>query len=91
MNIIVCLSSWSLIHTHTTYAPHCDTQAYKQRFVVLRNSAAQQCKTVEIQDCEDSEETPEIIRLNDVWTVQDRLSRTRGRYAFEVSLGIVCS
>jgi len=67
------------------------TQAYRQRFVVLRNSAVLQCKTVEIQDCEDSEDAPEIIRLNDVWTVQDRFSKTKGRYAFEVGLGVVSS
>ena len=72
-------------HAHTHTHTHTHTQAYKQKFVVLRNSVLQRCKTVEIQDCEDSEET-EVIKLNSVWTVQDRLCKGKGRYAFEVSV-----
>ena len=39
---------------------------------------------IQILDSEDSEDNIEIIPLDDVWMVQDKDSKTRGRYAFEV-------
>lgn len=54
----------------------------------MRNSIALNCKTVEILEGEDdTEESRDVIRLIDVWSVQDRPSRNKGRYTFEVSAG----
>lgn len=39
---------------------------------------------MEILDSEGSEEMGEIIPLLDVWTVQDKPSKKKGRYGFEV-------
>lgn len=64
-------------------------QAYKYRCVLLRNSLALNCKTVEILEGEDeSEESRDVIRLNDVWSVQDKPSKSKGRFTFEVSLRV---
>jgi len=38
---------------------------------------------VEILDTDGSKNNVEVIRLNDIWSVQDKPSRSR--YAFEVS------
>ena len=66
-------------------------QAYKLRTVLLRNSLALNCKTVEILEGEDeTEEGRDVIRLTDVWSVQDRPSRNKGRYTFEVSRYVNC-
>lgn len=47
------------------------------------------CKTVEILEGEDeSEESRDVIRLNDVWSVQDKPSKSKGRFTFEVSLRV---
>ena len=60
-------------------------QAYKNRWVLLRNSSTQNCKTVEIMDREDeAEENKDVIHLNEVWSVQDKPSKSRSRYTFEV-------
>ena len=60
-------------------------QAYKNRWVLLRNSTALNCKTVEIMEGEDEmEDTRDIICLNDAWSVQDKPSKSRVRYTFEV-------
>ena len=36
---------------------------------------------------EEHEESKDVIRLNDVWTVQDKPHKNKGRYMFEVSMG----
>ncbi len=66
-------------------------QAYKNRCVVLRNSPSLNCKIVDICEGEDdSEESRDIIKLNDVWSVQDKPSKNKGRYTFEVGDCMVC-
>ena len=59
-------------------------QAYKEKYILLRNSADHKCKVVEIQDSEDGDDTRETVKLNDAWTVQDKPSKSRGKYTFEV-------
>ena len=67
------------------HLPSSSLQAYKNRCVLLRNSLALNCKTVEILEGEEeSEDTKDVIRLNDVWSVQDKPSKSKGRYTFEV-------
>ena len=65
------------------------TQAYKEKYIILRNSADHRCKVVEIQDSEDGDDTRETVKLNDTWTVQDKPSKSRGKYTFEVSFSEV--
>ena len=71
-------------HTHTHTHMHTHTQAYKRKFVILRNNSALKCKTVDILDTETVDENADIIPLGEVWTVQDKSSKTKGRYPFEV-------
>jgi hypothetical protein len=53
--------------------------------VLLRNSLALNCKTVEILEGEEeTEECKDVIRLNDVWSVHDKPSKNKGRYTCEV-------
>ena len=60
---------------------------YRNRWVLLRNSLALNCKTVEILEGDDeAEESRDVIRLNEVWTVHDKPSKNKGRFTFEVSL-----
>lgn len=57
--------------------------------MLLRNSLALNCKTVEILEGEEeSEESKDVIRLNDVWAVQDKPSKNKGRFTFEVSVWV---
>ncbi len=58
-------------------------QGYKAKYVLLCNSLTHKCKTVEVLDPDGSKSNLEVIRLTDVWSVQDKPSKTR--YAFEVS------
>lgn len=52
---------------------------------MLRNSLALNCKTVEILEGEEeAEESRDVIRLNDVWSVHDKPSKSKGRFTFEV-------
>ncbi len=60
-------------------------QVYRNRWVLLRNSLALNCKTVEILEGEDeAEESRDVIRLNETWTVHDKPSKNKGRFTFEV-------
>ena len=61
-------------------------QGYKQKYVLLSNSLTKKCKMVEILDSDGSKSSVEEIRLTDIWTVQDKPSRTR--YAFEVRVAV---
>ena len=61
------------------------SQAYKEKYIILRNSADHKCKVVEIQDSEDGDDTRETVKLNDTWIVQDKPSKSRAKYTFEVS------
>lgn len=58
-------------------------QGYKPKYVLLSNSLTHKCKTVELLDPDGSKSNLDVIRLTDVWSVQDKPSKTR--YAFEVS------
>ncbi len=58
-------------------------QGYKPKYVLLSNSLHHKCKAVELLDSDGSKSSLEVIRLTDVWSVQDKPSRTK--YAFEVS------
>lgn len=60
------------------------SQAYKEKYIILRNSADHKCKVVEIQDSEDGDDTRETVKLNDSWIVQDKPSKSRAKYTFEV-------
>ena len=62
------------------------SQAYKEKYIILRNSADHKCKVVEIQDSEDGDDTRETVKLNDSWIVQDKPSKSRAKYTFEVSI-----
>ena len=91
---------WLLGYTDNYQSPFCSSvtlsschdslvlfpQAYKNRLVLLRNSLALNCKTVEIMEGEEeTEENRDVVRLSDVWSVQDKPSKNKGRYVFEVS------
>ena len=56
--------------------------------MLLRNSLALNCKTVEILEGEDeAEESRDVIRLNEAWAVHDKPSKNKGRFTFEVRTG----
>ena len=76
----------SLTYTHTLTHPHTLTppQGYKQKLVVLCNSAPLRCKVVELGEGEERDKGPDLVRLTSKWVVQNKPSSTPGRYGFQV-------
>ena len=54
--------------------------------MLLRNSLTLNCKTVEILEDDEAEESRDVIRLNEPWSVQEKPLKNRGRYIFEVRM-----
>lgn len=64
---------------------HILSQSYKRRYIVLRRNADEGTKAVEIMEHENDMDEVECLPLTGVWTVQDRSSQNKRRYAFEVT------
>ncbi len=69
-------------YVNSCYVNSSCLQGYKPKYVLLSNSLTHKCKAVELLDSDGSKSSLEVIRLTDVWSVQDKPSRTK--YAFEV-------
>ena len=54
---------------------------------MLRRNTSEGCKQVEVYENESPDtEMEECVSLNGIWTVQDKESQSKKRFAFEVNL-----
>uniref|UniRef100_A0A1X7TXY0 PH domain-containing protein n=1 Tax=Amphimedon queenslandica TaxID=400682 RepID=A0A1X7TXY0_AMPQE len=64
------------------------SSTYKRRYVILRRNTDKGSKAVEITETETLDQNDiDIIPLNDAWTVQEKASQNKKRYAFELVVG----